>query len=98
MSLGVVKSTESSGVVVHSLQPVANKRVTFLPRWASDTDPTDVIRRKIQKPGYHPMLVAVDPAWYVTIVVLQENFTLQSDSSKYLESLGISADLYAHGS
>ena len=71
------------------------KLVTFLPEWKSIVDGDDV-RRADQKPGYIPVLFGVLSEHFVTSVVIRKNHTLDNDSKKYLEALGLTVDLFSH--
>jgi hypothetical protein len=70
--------------------------VTFLPEWKSIVNEDDVIRRADQKPGYVPVLLDVLSEHFVTCVVIRKNQTLDNNSKKYLEALGLTIDLFSH--
>ena len=81
---------------MHRLAAAAVKLVTFLPEWKSIVDGDDMIRRADQKPGYIPVLLDVLSEHFVTSVVIRKNHTLDNDSKKYLEALGLTVDLFSH--
>ena len=83
-------------ILVHRLAAATVKLVTFLPEWKSIVDGDDVIRRADQKPGYIPVLLDVLSEHFVTSVVIRKNHTLDNDSKKYLEALGLTVDLFSH--
>ena len=96
--LGRVTAVTSVGATVHLLTAASVKLVTFLPEWKSSVDGDDVIRRADQKPGYIPVLLDVlhVSEHFVTSVVIRKNHTLDNDSKKYLEALGLTVDLFSH--
>ena len=100
--LGRVILVTSGGAIVHAhrLVAAAVKLVTFLPEWKSActciVDGDDVVRRADQKPGYIPLLLNVLSEHFVTSVVIRKNHTLNNDSKKYLEALGLIVDLFSH--
>jgi hypothetical protein len=94
--LGRVTAMTSAGATVHLLSAVAVKWTTFLPEWKSIVNKDDVIRRADQKPGYIPVLLDVLSEHFVTCVVIRKNHTLDNNSKKYLEALGLTADLFSH--
>ena len=86
----------STGVSVHRLSAVVVKLVTFLPEWKSIVVEGDTVRRADQKPGYIPLLLDVLKAHFVTTVKIRKNHTLDNDSKKYLEALGLTVELFSH--
>ena len=92
--LGRVTAMTSAGATVHRLTVAALKLVTFLPEWKSTVDGDDVIRCADQKPGYIPVLLGVLSEHFVTSVVIRKNHTLDNNSKKYLEALGLTVDFF----
>ena len=81
---------------MHRLAGKLMKLVTFLPEWKGIVDGDDMIRRADQKPGYILVLLDVLSEHFVTSVVIRKNHTLDNDSKKYLEALGLTVDLFSH--
>ena len=94
--LGHVTAMTSAGATVHRLSVAAVKLVTFLPEWKSIVDGNDMNRRADQKPGYIPVQLDVLSEHFVTSVVIRKNHTLDNDSKKYPEALGLTIDLFSH--
>ena len=94
--LGRVTAVTSAGATVHLLTAVAVKLTTFLREWKSIVNEDDAIRRADQKPGYIPVLLDVLSEHFVTCVVIRKNHTLDNNSKKYLEALGLTVDLFSH--
>ena len=94
-SLGVVRSVSGSVIRVHTLDGRRNKKITWLPVWRQEST-GKVDRWVAEKPGWSAVEADVDGKDLVTVVQLQKDFTLSDDSKKYLEGIGMEADLKAH--
>ena len=93
--LGRVTTVTSDGATVHRLAAAAVKLVTFLPGWKSIVDGDDMIRRADHKPGYIPVLLDVLSEHFVTCVAICKNHTLDKNSKKYMEALGLTVNLFS---
>ena len=95
VELGVVQSVAAEAVVVQELEPKACKVVTFLPLWVNGSGSRS--RRVAARACELPCLETVAVDRLITKVVIQDNFTLDEPSRKYMESLGVTVDLVASG-
>ena len=96
VELGIVRTVEAESIQVQELVQKAGKVVTFLPRWLDLA--TQKTRRGVAaKLGEAQCLEQVAVERLIAKVVIQDNFTLDSESRKYMESLSVVVDLVASG-
>ena len=94
--LGYVMSITATHAVVQYLQPATATVITFVRSWRNDDDHLDLKRHVARPSGFSPVCHNVENGCFVTAVVLQKSHTLDYASKKYLESLGIAADVKGH--